>query len=87
MPGHPEIPKGPVFFTPDAPAAYKRRRILFALLVLLCSLSTIWPLYPLFSKTYPLVFSLPFSLAWLVILLLVTMAGLTWLYRADNKSS
>ncbi|MFK7847319.1 MAG: hypothetical protein AB8G77_18635 [Rhodothermales bacterium] len=85
MPGDNQIPKGLVFFAPDASPAYKRRRIIFAVIASLACLSIIWPIYPLFSTIYPMLFSIPFSLGWLVIWLIITMGALSWLYKSESQ--
>ena len=42
--------------------------------------ATIWPIYPLFSRIRPLVFSMPFSLFYLLILVAVGFFSLLALY-------
>lgn len=84
MPGDNRIPKGLVFFASDAPPEYKRRRIIFAVIAGLACLSIVWPVYPLFSTIYPMLFNLPFSLGWLVIWLIITLCALGWLYKTES---
>ncbi len=85
MPGDIKIPKGFVFFPPGVSRTYRRRRVAFAIIAALATLSVIWPIYPLFSTIYPMLFNLPFSLGWLIIWLLITMAGMLWLYRTESN--
>ena len=87
MPSDNQIPRGLQLFSPDAPPQYKQKRIIFVVIVFLATLGLIWPLYPLFSNIYPMIFNLPFSLGWLIILLFITMSALTWLYRSDNRKA
>ena len=84
MPVDPEIPRGIVFFPANVSPTYRRRRIIFAVLGLMATLSLTWPVYPFFSKIYPMLFNLPFALGWLIIWLVLTMAGLLWLYRTEK---
>ena len=87
MPSDTQIPKGLVFFKPGTPSSVRQKRWIFVAVLLLVTAGLTWPLYPLFSNIYPMLFNLPFSLSWLIILLAITMAGLTWLYRTDSSES
>jgi hypothetical protein len=50
-----------------------------ALLFVAIFLALIWPVYPLFSRISPFVFGLPFSLFYVLSLVLLSFA-LLWLY-------
>ena len=47
-----------------------------------------WPIYPVFSRIHPLVFGIPFSLFYLVILIIASFLVLfslyLWEYREDG---
>lgn len=77
------LPSGLVFFAGRTSPRQRRRRIAFAVLLVVAALATIWPIYPLFSGIRPLILGLPLSFAWPVLWLLVVFAGLCWVYRGD----
>lgn len=85
MPGIRKLPKGPVFFTRDASTPYRRTRIIFVLIIGLAILMTGWPLYPYFSSIYPLVLGLPFSLAWIILWLAVSLVALIILFITEPQ--
>jgi hypothetical protein len=45
----------------------------------------VWPVYPMFSGIRPLIFGLPLSLAYIVIVLLAMFAALIWLYLGEEE--
>lgn len=47
----------------------------------LAFLASIWPVYPVFSRIRPLILGVPFSLAYLVLLLVACFLSLLALYR------
>lgn len=59
-------------------------RILGALSLVIALLAFTWPLHALASRYYPLIFGVPFSLAWIVIGQAVVFLGLLALYRAGD---
>lgn len=66
---------------------YSRRLWLRALGVLCLAgavLGFIWPVHALASRYYPLVFGIPFSLAWIVMGQVAVFLGLLALYRAGD---
>ena len=82
----PPLPRGLVLFRPDASLEYRRRRLLFAAVVALATASVIWPIYPLFSAAFPLIFGLPLSLAWVVMAILVVFLALVWLFWREERA-
>lgn len=78
-----DIPRGLVLWMPDAPAAYRRRRILFITVLVVAALSLIWPVYPLFSGIRPLIFGFPLSFAYVIGWLAIVFVALGWLYRSE----
>ncbi len=62
----------------------KRRRLLFTGCYLLVIAAIVWPVYPLFAGTFPLIFGLPLSLAWIVGALAVGFAALLTLYFTEE---
>lgn len=84
MPEDAQLPKGLVFFSPQASPRRKRRRTLFVVIVLAAALALVWPVYPPFGGIRPLVLGLPFSLVWVVLWLFVVFAALVWLYRTED---
>ena len=65
----------------------RQRRVYGALTAwfLFVSLAMIWPVYPFFSHARPLVLGIPFSLAYLVGLLLISFAAGLALYRWEDR--
>lgn len=45
----------------------------------------IWPVYPYFSRIYPLVLGIPFSLFYLICILLLSFLVLAGLYFWDER--
>lgn len=65
-----------------------RRKIIFISALLLIQLSLIWPVYPVFSDIYPLVFGIPLSFAWVIFILLAAFSLLLWYYLTEpNKEN
>ena len=83
MPTPEAIPKGLVFFPPDTSPGRKRRRLLFVVILMMVAMALVWPMYPLFSGIFPLIFGLPLSLAWIAVWLTVVFVALVWLYQAE----
>ena len=68
------------------------RRLVYRLVIgyfIVAVLSTMWPIYPIFSRIRPLVVGIPFSLAYLVFLVLlsflVLLALFTWEQKQDRR--
>ena len=78
------LPRGLVFFPPGTPQAVRRRRVLFAYLVVLATIALVWPVFSWVKAPLPLILGLPTSLAWVVLWLVVVFCGLLWLYRGDR---
>lgn len=74
---------GLVFFRPGTSRAYKRRRIIFAVVLATAAASLVWPVYAAFSAARPFVFGLPLSLAWIVTWQIIMMSTSIWLYRSE----
>ena len=49
-------------------------------------LTSIWPIYPVFSRIRPVVLGLPFSLVYLIILLLFSFFVLLSLYLWESRN-
>ena len=73
-----------VLFPPGSDPARRRRRTIFASVYLVAAVMVTWPVYSLFSGTFPLVFGLPLSLVWILLALTVVFCGVLWLYRSDR---
>ncbi len=74
----------PLLFPPGTDPARRRRRTIFLAVYVLIALLVIWPVYPLFSRTFPLVLGLPLSLAWVVMALGLMFGALLWLFRSEE---
>lgn len=77
-------PAGLVFFSGRAAPPWRRRRLTLVGILLAATLSLVWPIYPLFSGIYPLLFGLPLSLAWPTFWLVVVFAALLWLFLSEQ---
>jgi len=77
-------PRGLALFPPGASAAFRRRRIAFALTYAAVAACLVWPLYPLSATSaFPLIFGLPLSFAWVVGALAAGFCALVALYLGD----
>ncbi|MEE8524666.1 MAG: hypothetical protein V3T72_12100 [Thermoanaerobaculia bacterium] len=82
---HPEpVSARLVFFPPGTDPRRRRRRTLFAAVYVVAAVMVTWPVYSLFSGTFPLILGLPLSLAWILLALTVIFCALLWLYRSDR---
>ena len=68
------------------------RKLVYRLVIgyfIVAVLSTMWPIYPFFSRIRPLVLGMPFSLAYLVFLVvlsfLVLVSLFSWEHKRDGK--
>ena len=59
--------------------------MIFAVIYFVAAIMVTWPVYTLFSETFPLILGLPLSLAWIVLALAVIFCALLWLYRSDLR--
>lgn len=71
----------PSRLTPRERRTYRAATGFFVLLFF----GLIWPIYPLFSGIYPRVLGVPFSLAYVVGLVLLSFAVLLALFRWDDR--
>lgn len=72
-------------FPPGSNPGRRRRRTIFVVIYFVAALMVTWPVYTLFSGTFPLILGLPLSLAWIVLALAVIFCALLWLYRSDLR--
>lgn len=80
-----ELPAGLTIFRSGTDPAKRRRRGIFLAVYVLAAVLLIWPVYPLFSGIRPLIFGLPLSFAWVVMVLGVMFGALLWLYRGEGE--
>ncbi len=64
-------------------ARIKKRAVIFFCLVFL---AMIWPIYPIFSRIDPMILGIPFSLFYLIFLLVTSFLVLFGLYRLEEDS-
>lgn len=50
----------------------------------MAGLALLWPVYPRFASTFPLILGLPLSLAWIVLVLTVVFTALLVLYVVER---
>ena len=73
---------------PDSehPPGLQRLRSFLIIFFTIVFLATLWPIYPLASRIRPMLLGMPFSLAFLVGLIVLTFAVLLWFfYRMDKE--
>ena len=80
MPEPTQPPRGLVFFKAQDSLSHRRRRWTFLALGILVTAMLVWPLGLLGARVFPLVLGLPFSIAWIVLALLIMFASLIWLF-------
>ena len=83
MPEPTDVPRGLVFFPPDASPSRRKKRLFFAMVLLTTAAALVWPVYALLSGIYPRVLGLPLSLAWPILWQALMFAALVWLYRSE----
>ena len=76
--------RGLVLFPPGTDPRIRRRRLLFTVVYLLVIAAVVWPIYPLFAGTFPLILGLPLSLAWIVGALATGFLALLALYLTEE---
>tara|TARA_B100000900_G_scaffold408357_1_gene422489 strand:- start:471 stop:806 length:336 start_codon:yes stop_codon:yes gene_type:complete len=59
----------------------------FVVFLMLIQLSLIWPIYPLVGSIEPIVFGIPFSIAWVLLCLLLSFSGLLAFFIWENQKS
>ena len=62
-----------------------KRKSIFLVAFMILQLCLIWPIYPLFSGTYPMIWGLPLSFAWIIFTLLGCFSLLLWYYLSDPE--
>lgn len=81
-----KLPSGLHLFKPTASAPYRRKRLGFAVLVLLAFCALTAPAYTLVAHATPFILGLPLSLAWIIGWMLTMLAALIALYRSDHRA-
>lgn len=85
MSGEPDsVPTGLVLFRPGTDPARRQRRSIFLAIYLVVAALLVWPVFPVFSGIRPMILGLPFSLAWVIMVLGVMFAALLWLFRSED---
>lgn len=79
-----QISKGLIFSSGNP---LRRKKTLWTCLFLvLIQLFLIWPVYPLFSSSTPLIIGLPLSFVWVIAMVLVSFTILLSYYLTDRKT-
>jgi len=81
------LPKGLLLFAPGTSPGKRRRRLVFVAVYLGVTSALVWPIYPRFSGIFPLVLGLPFSLAWMVLALVIGFCAVLWLFLSEEEDS
>lgn len=74
---------GPRFFPARSSDRHRRRRQIFAGVFVLVGLALVWPIYPYFASSR-LIFGLPLSLLWIVLMLGAMFAAMMWLFLGEE---
>ncbi len=64
------------------------RKVVYGLVIgyfIVAVSTTMWPIYPFFSRIRPLILGMPFSLAYLVFLVVVSFLVMLGLYTWERK--
>ncbi len=64
------------------------RKLVYRLVIgyfIVAVLTTMWPIYPFFSRIRPLILGMPFSLAYLVFLVVLSFLVLVTLFSWEQK--
>jgi hypothetical protein len=64
------------------------RKVAYRLVIgyfIVAVLTTMWPIYPFFSRIRPLILGMPFSMAYLVFLLVLSFLVLVSLYTWERR--
>ena len=64
------------------------RKLVYRLVIgyfIVAVLSTMWPIYPFFNRIRPLILGMPFSLAYLVFLVILSFLVLVSLFSWEQK--
>ncbi len=75
----------PKLFPSRCSARHRRRRLIFAAIYAVLVAALIWPIYPLVSGVEPLIFGLPLSLGFIVLVLLAMFAAQIWLFLGEEE--
>lgn len=78
------LPKGLVFFSPEASKGSRRRRQVFVWIYLIISSFVVWPVYSRFSEPFPLILGLPQSLVWIIFSLALMFVLLLWFFLTED---
>ena len=52
----------------------------------IATLALIWPIYPFFSGIHPRVFGMPFSLVWILVVLILSFSILASVYLWESRT-
>jgi len=80
-----KIPNGLVFSS-RSPKRRKRAFILIPILVVI-QLCLIWPIYPLMSSAKPLIFGIPLSFFWVIMMVCLSFISLLIFFRKDTETT
>ncbi|MDW7669841.1 MAG: hypothetical protein SCJ93_13540 [Bacillota bacterium] len=59
-----ELPKGLYIFNKDTDEKEKKRSIFWFWYFVICILATMWPIYIIANRIYPMILGMPFSMFW-----------------------
>lgn len=77
--------RGLKLFPSSSSVRHRRRRMIFAAIYAVLVAALVWPIYPLASGIRPLIFGLPLSLAYIVLVLLAMFALQIWLFLGEEE--
>ncbi|MDX1637383.1 MAG: hypothetical protein R3281_05410 [Balneolaceae bacterium] len=61
----------------------RKRKTVFLVIIFIIQVSIIWPVYPVFSDSHPLILGLPLSFAWITGMLVLSFVTVLWYYLSD----
>jgi len=78
--------KNIVLFRKDIPPKKRRVYSIFSVFFIICVLAVIFPFYAVANRVTPYIMGMPFSMAWIVIWIILLFIGLVLLYAWESRT-
>jgi len=72
-------------FPEGMPRAVRRAYIGYVIYFVVVLLCTVWPVYLIGNRVEPYVLGTPFSMFWIILVLIASLLGLAHLYRFEQR--
>jgi len=70
-----ELPKGLYIFNKDSDEKAKKRSIFWFCYFTICILATMWPVYLIANRIYPMILGMPFTMFWVALWIGILFVG------------